>query len=394
MNIVIIGTGMYVSGRGTNSYGTILPAISEWKRKKNIVKKVLLVGTNGDHSNTALKKAEDLQKLTGVSFSVRAHPEMGMNDRKAYQHILDNIEQPACAIVVVPDHLHYEVTRACLEAGLHTLVVKPLTPTIEEAKKLIDLAVKKNIYGAVEFHKRWDKQNLMLRDTINSGRIGVPLYCWVEYSQQKIIPTKIFKSWVNKTNVFQYLGVHYIDLIRFITDAIPIRAMALGQKKWLKSKGLDVHDAIQCIVEWKMRDGHKFTQTILTNWIDPETSSSMSDQKIKVVGTKGRFESDQKERGVRILVDGQYLEEPNPDFCMPYGTKNGEMTWHGYGIESINMFLDDILSIYQGTNTVIDFENIRPSFSEAMISSCVLEAVNDSLESRGEWSSINLERMK
>ena len=33
MNIVIIGTGMYVSGRGTDGYGTILPAIIEWKRK-------------------------------------------------------------------------------------------------------------------------------------------------------------------------------------------------------------------------------------------------------------------------------------------------------------------------------------------------------------------------
>jgi len=37
---------------------------------------------------------------------------------------------PGCAIVAVPDHLHYEVTSACLEKGLHTLVVKPLTPTV------------------------------------------------------------------------------------------------------------------------------------------------------------------------------------------------------------------------------------------------------------------------
>ena len=32
VNIVIIGTGMYVCGRGTDGYGTILPAVYEWRQ--------------------------------------------------------------------------------------------------------------------------------------------------------------------------------------------------------------------------------------------------------------------------------------------------------------------------------------------------------------------------
>ena len=39
-----------------------------------------------------------------------------------------------------------------------------------------------------------------------------------------------------QTNILQYLGVHYVDIIRFVTDAIPIRVMAIGQKKWLIKK--------------------------------------------------------------------------------------------------------------------------------------------------------------
>jgi hypothetical protein len=109
------------------------------------------------------------------------------------------------------------------------------------------------------------------------------------------------------------------------------------------------------------------------------------------VGTEGRFESDQKKRGMRIIADGQYLEEPNPDFCRLYGTEMGKINWLGYGIESINTFLNDVFSIHQGTNTAIDFEGIRPSFREAMISSYVLEAVLDSLENGGKWSSFDVE---
>ena len=123
--------------------------------------------------------------------------------------------------MVVPDHLHYQVAKDCLEAGLHTLVVKPLTPSVSEGRKLTNLAKARGLYGAVEFHKRWDRANLMLRDKIQNQVLGVPLYCWIEYSQRKSIPTVSFRKWTEKTNILQYLGTHYIDLVHFVTSALP-----------------------------------------------------------------------------------------------------------------------------------------------------------------------------
>ena len=43
-----------------------------------------------------------------------------------------------------------------------------------------------------------------------------------------------------------------------------------------------------------MKKGNNFIQSIHVNWIDPETSSAVSDQKLKFIGTKGRVELDQK----------------------------------------------------------------------------------------------------
>ena len=103
--------------------------------------------------------------------------------------LFERINKPSCAIIAVPDHLHYEVAKDCLDAGLHVLLVKPLTPTYEEGRKLVDLSDKYGLYGAVEFHKRWDRSNLILRDKIQSGELGKLLNCWIEYSQRKSIPT-------------------------------------------------------------------------------------------------------------------------------------------------------------------------------------------------------------
>ena len=139
-----------------------------------------------------------------------------------------------------------------------------------------------------------------------------------------------------------------------------------------------------------MPNGSKINQTLLTNWIDPETSSSMSDQKIKFVGTRGRFEGDQKERGVRILYDDQHLAELNPDFCHSYRNANGTLTWEGYGINSISSFLNDVSDLMEGQCTLQDLEWKRPTFSEAVISTAVIDAADKSLSHNSCWQETEL----
>ena len=48
-NVLIVGGGMYVSGRGTKNYGTILPAILEAK-KNGYINKVYVATTNPNSS--------------------------------------------------------------------------------------------------------------------------------------------------------------------------------------------------------------------------------------------------------------------------------------------------------------------------------------------------------
>ena len=388
MNIIIIGTGMYVCGRGTSGHGTILPAVLEYIRGGQLVNKIILVGSNGKNFPIIQQKVHSLLKVSGVSCEIDILPKNGVVDKNQYIKVLESIDKPACAIVAVPDHLHKKVAMDCLNRDFHTLVVKPLVSNLKDAKDLVSLADKKNLYAAVEFHKRFDKQNIIFRDHFNNGEIGSPVYSIVEYSQRKSIPTQIFKSWVNKTNIFQYLGVHYVDIMHFITNAIPIRVMAVGQKNWLKSKGIDVHDSIQVIVEWEMKDGTKFNQLIITSWIDPETSSAMSNQKIKLIGTKGRFTADQKNRGITFHSDDKQIENPNPDFCIPI-TINNQLTWQGYGIDSIKTFLFDVHKIYHNEKNLKDLEKIRPTFKEALVSTSVIEAVNMSL-ANDTWVSIKI----
>ena len=384
INIIIIGAGMYVCGKGTRDFGTIMPALCEFARaKKKRIGQVHICCTNPQSASEAEQRINELFKQSGISFPFFMHPQKGYQD--AYFSVLAQIPQPACAIVAVPDHLHGEIGSCCLEAGLHTLIVKPLTVTVQEATNLIFLQKQYNLYGAVEFHKRFDKDNLKLKEIIQSRRLGTLLYFIVEYSQRKSIPSKVFRKWVDKTNVFQYLGVHYVDIIHFVTRAMPKKVMAIGQYGCLKANGIETYDAVHATIEWEGMDGKPFCSFILTNWIDPESTSAMSDQKIKVIGTNGRYESDQKRRGINIVTDIDGIEEPNPYFCSTFPGELGDLVYQGYGIECINTFLYDVINLSKNQVSIEQLESIRPTFQESLISTAVIEAVNLSLGKNGRW---------
>ena len=204
------------------------------------------------------------------------------------------------AIVSLPDHLHFSFTKILLKQKIHSLVVKPLTPTLAEANELIKLQQENKVFGCVEFHKRFDETNLYIKRTLNENTLGEVLFFQVDYSQRISIPTTTFKTWAHLTNIFQYLGVHYVDLIYFLTGATPQRLVSIGVDGTLKQQGIDTYDSVHTTVEWMSTSGKKFISVLNISWVDANVSSALSDQKYKVVGTLGRIECDQKNRGVEI----------------------------------------------------------------------------------------------
>lgn len=391
LNILIIGAGMYVCGRGTSEYGTILPALCEYQRQNKPIGRIFLASARSSSIPIVNEKLNELNRRMGTNLSLTCFPEeTGQDDRESYKKALEKIPRPAAAIVVVPDQLHAKIATDCLNAGLHTLVVKPLTPDVDSARQLITLQKEKGLYGAVEFHKRFDRANLKLKEVLASGKLGDPLYFLVEYSQRKSIPATVFSSWVDQTNIFQYLGVHYVDIIYYVTGATPKRAMGIGQYGWLKEKGIDGYDAVHGVIEWETAQHHRFISMICTNWIDPESTSAMSDQKIKVIGTKGRYESDQKRRGITIVSDDHGIEEPNPDFCSAYPVGPDTISYQGYGIQSVQTFIEDTVQVETRAVDIEKLEALRPCFKDCLVSTAVIEAINKSLLNHGEWQTITL----
>lgn len=385
-SVLVIGAGMYVCGRGTPGMGTILPTLVQ-AQADGLIGDLSVAATSQESVRTLREKLAEINLRLETNVTVHIYPEHG-NDSNAYRAALAELHRPACVVVAVPDHLHADIAAEVIEAGLPLLVVKPLTATVAEAHRLIDLAQTRQVYGAVDFHKRFDEANLLLRQTLADGRLGEVRHIAVEFSQRREIQ-KTFASWVQQTNVFQYLGVHYVDLIAFVTGARPVRVVATGQPRVSVREGLWRLDAIQAVVEWEgAPSGNAFGSTILTNWVEPDRSSAMSHQTIKVLGTRGRYDSDQTHRGVQLITEAG-IEEVNPYFSQLYRAAHGKPVVEGYGPRSIRQFLTDVQDLVDGTRQVSDLIPTRPSFQQALISTAVVEAVNRSLTQGELWVEVD-----
>jgi predicted dehydrogenase len=115
-----------------------------------------------------------------------------------YRELLGGID---VASIVVPTEAHYEVAKVCLEAGVHILVEKPVTRSVQEAAELVALAERKGLVFQVGHLERFNPAILAIRD-----RITRPLF--IESDR-----LAVFKPRGTDVNVVLDLMIHDIDLI-------------------------------------------------------------------------------------------------------------------------------------------------------------------------------------
>ncbi|MBF0284741.1 MAG: Gfo/Idh/MocA family oxidoreductase [Magnetococcales bacterium] len=126
--------------------------------------------------------------------------ELGVPWFADYRDLLPLVEAVS---ICVPTQFHYRITEACLEAGLHVLVEKPITVTLNEADELIALAESHHRVLQVGHLKRFHPAVAALK------RSGVlrPLH-YIE--SQRLAP---FKPRALDVDVVLDLMIHDVDLI-------------------------------------------------------------------------------------------------------------------------------------------------------------------------------------
>lgn len=81
-------------------------------------------------------------------------------------------EKPDACIIAVHTHLHYELARLALEAGVHVFLEKPFTLDVDKGQELIDLAREKNKVLMIGHVVRFMPAYITLKSWIDSRTYG------------------------------------------------------------------------------------------------------------------------------------------------------------------------------------------------------------------------------
>lgn len=77
-------------------------------------------------------------------------------------------------VVAAPNAVHASLAIAALQAGRHVLVDKPFTTSLDEARRVLDVARATGRLASVFQNRRWDSDFLALRSLLESGALGEP----------------------------------------------------------------------------------------------------------------------------------------------------------------------------------------------------------------------------
>lgn len=180
-------------------------------------------------------------------------------------------EQLEAISVAVPTFSHKEIVFDCLRKKIPTLVEKPISDNLIDARKMLQFAKKSKIFLMVGHVERFNPAIIKLKKIMNEGRLG------------KIISLLAIRVGINPPNdsssdVALDLGIHDVDIFNYLLGQFPKKKKVLKRKLFSKS----IADSSALLLEYG-----NITAIIQTNWVTP-----VKMRKLSVSGVEGYAELD------------------------------------------------------------------------------------------------------
>ncbi|WP_425844492.1 Gfo/Idh/MocA family oxidoreductase [Agrococcus sp. TSP3-2-1] len=188
------------------------------------------------------------------------------------------------AVVAVPTQYHEDVALRLADAGVHTLVEKPIAHTVEAGVRMRDAFAAKGLVGAVGHIERFNPALQQLRKRIQGGELGAVYQ--IATRRQGPFPARIADVGVGKD-----LASHDIDLTAWIAGSAYARVSGQTAMK----SGRPHEDMV--LVTGKLENGVNVNHIV--NWLSP-----MKERLTTVTGEKGTFVADTMTGDLTFYANG------------------------------------------------------------------------------------------
>jgi UDP-N-acetylglucosamine 3-dehydrogenase len=221
--------------------------------------------------------ARVLRSLEGVELVAVADPGGDPHRVAGGLEVLPDVEKLIATgidicILAIPTASHEEAGLALAEAGVHTLVEKPLASSAEGAARLAEAFAAAGVVGCVGHIERYNPALQNLRHRLEHGELG-EIYQVITRRQGP------FPNRVADVGVVKDLATHDVDSTAWVTQ-LPYRSVSA---RTAHKSGRSYEDLVAVVAQ--LSDGTVVNH--LVNWLSP-----MKERVTVVTGERGAFVAD------------------------------------------------------------------------------------------------------
>lgn len=266
--------------------------------------------------------------------------QLGIDSNRIYKNFNEMAENEAVCeepidfvVVVTPNYAHYEVAKKFLQKGIHVVCDKPLALTVAEGNELADLTKSNGLLFCITYTYSGYPMIKQAREIVKRGDLGEVRMIMAEYPQDWLLEALENKNGIWRTdpkytgisNCVGDIGTHIENTISYITN-LRITSLCAVLNNYGMDQKLDTNASV--LLQYDNGASGVY-------WSSQVAIGCENDLKIRIFGTKGSLEWEQKNadylklaflnQPVRILSKGKgYLyPESQTAIRLPCGHPEG-----------------------------------------------------------------------
>jgi predicted dehydrogenase len=192
-------------------------------------------------------------------------------------------------VIATPVHLHHPMAKACLAAGKHAFIEKPMAASGKECEELVALAAEKKLTLMVGHTFLYSPPVRKVKEILNSGDIG-----HIRYIGSRRLNLGLFQKDIN---VVWDLAPHDLSIIMYLMGEVPQAVNCQGRA--------NVTPGIEDVANMSLFFPSGGFATIQSSWLDPKKVREMT-----IVGTRRMIVYDDLEPLQKIKVFDMRVETP------------------------------------------------------------------------------------
>ena len=162
-----------------------------------------------------------------------------------YQEIFGKVD---AVVVATPPNSHAQITIDCLNHGLHVLCEKPLAPTVDQAKNMVETSKRTQTHLGVGMVRRLSWSAKILKKLIDSDLLGDIHRFDIEEGWEFNWPLRTGHMFQNKSSrgVIEDTGPHLFDLLLWTLGAQQAQVMSCKDDN---RGGIEANALIELVVQ-------------------------------------------------------------------------------------------------------------------------------------------------